>query len=133
MDTGFSDEVCGWVSGKHAFGNNGAFVNGVVPSCDKNLKSGTDYNFFPLPAYDGQKSAQSVSGDLFVGNKQSKNPATTKAFLAYLGSVEGQSIWAKKGGYVAPNMKVPIGRVPVRERQEGRQPLAQGRVCRRGL
>ena len=112
MDTGFNDEVCGWVSGKHAFGNNGAFVNGVVPSCDKNLKSGTDYNFFPLPAYDGQKSAQSVSGDLFVGNKQSKNPATTKAFLAYLGSVEGQSIWAKKGGYVAPNMKVPTNVYP---------------------
>jgi ABC-type glycerol-3-phosphate transport system substrate-binding protein len=112
MDTGFSDEVCGWVSGKHAFGNNGAFVNGVVPSCDKNLKSGTDYNFFPMPAYDGHRSAQSVSGDLFVGNKQSKNPATTKAFLAYLGSVEGQSIWAKKGGYVAPNMKVPAGVYP---------------------
>ena len=112
LDTGFTDEVCGWVSGKHAFGNNGAFVNGVVPSCDKNLKSGTDFSFFALPAYGGQKPAQAVSGDLFIGNKQTKNPATTKAFLEYLGSVDGQSVWAKKGGYIAPNMKVPTDVYP---------------------
>ena len=112
LDTGFSNEVCGWVSGQHAFGHNGAFVNAVVPSCDKSLKPGTDYSFFPLPSYNGQKPAQAVSGDLFIGAKQSKNPATTKAFLDYLGSVAGQSIWAKKGGYIAPNMKVPADVYP---------------------
>ncbi|GAB4098101.1 ABC transporter substrate-binding protein [Sinomonas halotolerans] len=112
LDTGFTDEVCGWVSGKHAFGNNGAFVSSVVPSCDKSLKAGKDYSFFPFPAYDGVEPAQAVSGDLFIGNAQSKNPATTKAFLAYLGSVEGQSVWAKKGGFIAPNMKVPADVYP---------------------
>lgn len=112
LDTGFSNEVCGWVSGQHAFGNNGAFVNAVVPSCDKTLKPGDDYSFFPLPAYKDQKPAQAVSGDLFIGSKQTKNPATTKAFLDYVGSVDGQSIWAKKGGYIAPNMKVPADVYP---------------------
>lgn len=114
LDTGFSNEVCGWVSGQHAFANNGAFVNAAVPACDKSLKPGTDFSFFPMPAPAGsvQKPAQAVSGDLFMGNKQTKNPATTKAFLDYLGSVEGQSIWAKKGGYIAPNMKVPADTYP---------------------
>jgi alpha-glucoside transport system substrate-binding protein len=114
LDTGFSNEVCGWVSGQHAFSNNGAFVNAAVPACDKSLKPGTDFTFFPMPAPAGsaQKPAQAVSGDLFMGNKQTKNPATTKAFLDYLGSVEGQSIWAKKGGYIAPNMKVPADTYP---------------------
>ena len=113
LDTGFSDETCGWVTGDHYFANNGAFVNGIVASCDPNLKPGTDYSFFTMPSYTGSGTpAQAVSGDLFVGAKSSKNPAATKAFLAYLGSVDGQSIWAKRGGYIAPNMKVPSSVYP---------------------
>lgn len=108
LDTGFSDETCGWVKGKNAFANNGAFVNGIVASCDPSLKPGTDYSFFTLPAFEGtEKPAQAVSGDLFVGAKKSKNPVATRAFLEYLGSAEGQTIWAERGGYIAPNMTVP--------------------------
>lgn len=113
LDTGFSDETCGWVKGKNAFANNGAFVNGIVPSCDPSLKPGTDYTFFTLPPFEGSdKPAQAVSGDLFVGAKKSKNPVATEAFLEYLGSVEAQTIWAKRGGYIAPNMKVPSSAYP---------------------
>lgn len=113
LDTGFSDETCGWVTGKNAFANNGAFVNGIVPSCDSKLKPGTDYSFFTLPAFEGtEKPAQAVSGDLFIGAKKSKNPVATMAFLEYLGSVDAQTIWAKKGGYIAPNMKVPASVYP---------------------
>ena len=108
LDTGFSDETCGWVTGEHEFAFNGAFVNGIVPSCDADLVPGEDYTFFTLPPYTGEGTpAQAVSGDLFVGAKDSDNPVATRAFLEYLGSVEGQSIWAEKGGYIAPNMKVP--------------------------
>jgi alpha-glucoside transport system substrate-binding protein len=113
LDTSFTDEVCGWVSGKHVFGDNGAFVNGVVASCDKSLKAGTDYAFFPQPPYtSGGTQAQAVSGDLFVGAASTKNKTATLAFLRYLGSVEAQSIWAKRGGYIAPNMKVPTSVYP---------------------
>jgi alpha-glucoside transport system substrate-binding protein len=113
LDTGFTDEVCGWVSGKHVFGDNGAFVNGVVASCDKSLKPGTDYTFFPQPPYQGTGAApQAVSGDLFVGAQSTKNQAATIAFLKYLGSVDAQSIWAERGGYIAPNMKVPTSVYP---------------------
>ena len=108
LDTGFSDETCGWVTGEHEFAFNGAFVNGIVPSCDPSLVPGQDYGFFTLPSYAGGGTpAQAVSGDLFIGSKKTANPVATRAFLQYLGSVEGQSIWAKLGGYIAPNMKVP--------------------------
>jgi hypothetical protein len=30
------------------------------------------------------------------------------AFLGYLGSAPAQSIWARRGGYIAPNAKVPL-------------------------
>ena len=108
LDTGFSDETCGWATGENMFGFNGAFVNGIVPSCDSSLAPGDDYGFFTLPAYAGGGTpAQAVSGDLFIGSKDTENPVATRAFLKYLGSVEGQSIWAGRGGYIAPNMKVP--------------------------
>jgi alpha-glucoside transport system substrate-binding protein len=113
LGTAFNDETCQWVSGKHVFANNGAFVNGAVASCDKNLKAGAGYTFFLMPKYDSAKpNAQAVSGDIFIGNKDTKNPALTKAFLKYLGSVDAQSIWAKRGGYIAPNMKVPTSVYP---------------------
>lgn len=113
LDTGFSDETCGWVTGDALFGNNGAFVNGIVPSCDSKLEAGKDFSFFTLPAYKGsEKPAQAVSGDFFIGAKDTKNPVATTAFLKYLGSVEAQTIWAKRGGYIAPNMKVPSSVYP---------------------
>ena len=49
--------------------------------------------------------AQFVSGDLFVGAAESKNKPAL-ALLEFLGSAEAQEIWAKRGGYIAPNAKV---------------------------
>ncbi len=107
LDTGFSDETCGWVTGEHTFAFNGAFVNGTVPACDSTLVAGEDYGFFTLPPYSGESApAQAVSGDLVIGAEDTQNPTATHAFLEYAGSVEGQTIWAERGGYVAPNMKV---------------------------
>jgi alpha-glucoside transport system substrate-binding protein len=113
LATPFNDETCQWVSGKHVFANNGAFVNGTVASCDKTLKPGTDYTFFEMPKVDASMpNAQAVSGDIFIGASKTKNKTATMAFLRYLGSVDAQEVWAKRGGYVAPNMKVPTSVYP---------------------
>lgn len=110
----FSDEVCAWANGKVAFDNQGAFVNLIAPSqCNSKLKPGRDYSFFLLPKYNAKAPlGQFVSGDLFVGNAHSKNQDAAKALLAYLGSPAAQTIWARRGGYIAPNAKVPMSVYP---------------------
>jgi alpha-glucoside transport system substrate-binding protein len=114
LSTKFADEACGWANGKYLFDNQGAFINLIVPSqCNKKLKPGRDFSFFLMPKYRASTPmAQFVSGDLFVGNKQTKNPDAVQALLAYLGSAKAQTIWAKRGGYIAPNAKVPISVYP---------------------
>jgi ABC-type glycerol-3-phosphate transport system substrate-binding protein len=47
-----------------------------------------------------------VSGDLFFGAADTDNESATMALLEYLGSAEAQSIWAERGGYIAPNADV---------------------------
>ena len=114
LATKFIDEACGWATGKYAFDNQGAFINLIAPGqCQKSLKPGRDFTFFLMPSYRGSAPpAQFVSGDLFVGAKATKNEEATKALLAYLGSAAGQSIWARRGGYIAPNAKVPLSVYP---------------------
>ncbi|HEY7206754.1 MAG TPA: extracellular solute-binding protein [Gaiellaceae bacterium] len=110
----FSDEVCAWANGKVLFDNQGAFVNLIAPSqCNSKLKPGRDYSFFLMPKYNAKAPlGQFVSGDLFVGNAHTKNPEAAKALLTYLGSPAAQSIWARRGGYIAPNAKVPMSVYP---------------------
>ena len=109
LSTKFTDETCGRVEGKFAFQNQGAFINLVAPGeCDKSLKPGKDFTFFEMPKYNSAApDARFVSGDLFMGAEKTDNPDATRALLAYLGSPEAQSIWARRGGYIAPNAKVP--------------------------
>ncbi|WP_425750791.1 ABC transporter substrate-binding protein [Micromonospora sp. DT47] len=114
LSAGFIDSTCGRVQGKFLFENQGAFINLVDPAeCDKSLEPGKDLAFFLMPPYDNTvPPAQFVSGDLFVGAKDTKNLPATRALLEYLGSVDAQTIWAKRGGYVAPNTKVPTSVYP---------------------
>jgi ABC-type glycerol-3-phosphate transport system substrate-binding protein len=109
LSTKFTDATCARVAGKYAFQNQGAFINLVAPGeCDKSLKPGKDFTFFEMPKYDpSAPDARFVSGDLFMGAKDSKNPDATLALLEYLGSPDAQEIWARRGGYIAPNAKVP--------------------------
>jgi ABC-type glycerol-3-phosphate transport system substrate-binding protein len=66
-----------------------------------------------MPKFDaGMPDAQFVSGDLFVGAKDTKNQPATLALLEFLGSADAQEIWAKRGGYIAPNAKVPADVYP---------------------
>lgn len=114
LATKFIDEACGWATGKYVFENQGAFINLIAPGqCDKKLKPGRDFTFFLMPKFRASApNAQFVSGDLFVGAKATKNSEATKALLGYLGSAAGQSIWATRGGYIAPNAKVRLSVYP---------------------
>jgi len=108
LATGFIDETCARAKNKALFQNQGAFINLIVPAeCDKSLKPGVDFTFFPMPKFDASMpDAQFVSGDLFVGAADTKNKPATLALLEFLGSADAQAIWAKRGGYIAPNAKV---------------------------
>lgn len=112
LDIGFNDATCKLMDGKAVVQNQGAFENLTAKSCNPKLRPGTDYTFFPLPAETTGKPAQFMSGDMFAVSKASKNIDTAKAFVAYLGSVDAQEIWAKRGGFVAPNAKVPLSIYP---------------------
>ena len=114
LDRGFIDEVCAWVDGKAAFDNQGAFVNLVAPGeCDSDLEPGRDFTFFLMPKVDESKpEVQFISGDLFAVAKDSENVGAAKALARYLGSAEAQEIWAKRGGFVAPNANAKLDVYP---------------------
>jgi alpha-glucoside transport system substrate-binding protein len=108
LGAGFIDATCARVAGDAAFQNQGAFVSLIAPAeCDESLKPGEDFTFFKMPPPDESvPEAQAVSGDLFFGAADTENETATRALLEYLGSAEGQSIWAERGGYIAPNAEV---------------------------
>ena len=114
LGTGFIDATCARAQDKALFQNQGAFVNLIIPAeCDKSLVPGRDFTFFVMPKYDeSMPDAQFVSGDLFVGAKDTKNETATRALLDFLASAPAQEIWAKRGGYIAPNAKVPVSVYP---------------------
>jgi alpha-glucoside transport system substrate-binding protein len=114
LSAGFIDATCSRAQGKHLFQNQGAFINLIAPAeCDQSIQPGEDLAFFLMPAYDvAVPPAQAVSGDLFMGAKDTKHRAATLALLEYLGSADAQTIWAKRGGYIAPNAKVPTEAYP---------------------
>lgn len=108
LGTGFVDATCARASGDSVFQNQGAFISLIAPAeCDESLKPGTDFTFFKMPQPDPSvPEAQAVSGDLFFGAADTDNEAAARALLEYLGSADAQSIWAQRGGYIAPNADV---------------------------
>ncbi len=114
LDRGFVEATCARVDGAAQFQNQGAFINLVVRGeCDDSLVPGEDYAFFLMPKYDeAAEEVQFVSGDLFAVNADTPNPDAALALAEYLGSAEAQSIWAERGGFVAPNTGVPVDVYP---------------------
>jgi alpha-glucoside transport system substrate-binding protein len=108
LDTGFIDATCARTDGDALYQNQGAFVSLIAPAeCDESLEPGKDFAFFPMPPPDpSMPAAQAVSGDLFFGAADTDHETAARALLEYLGSAEAQTIWAKRGGYIAPNAKV---------------------------
>lgn len=104
----FAEATCQWVDGDALFQNQGAFVNLVAPGeCNPDLRPGEDYTFFEMPGFDDPEPAATfISGDLFAVNADTDNPQAALALVEWLASADGQSIWAERGGFVAPNGQV---------------------------
>lgn len=114
LGIGFNDATCGRASGDYLFQNQGAFISLIAPAqCDESLVPGEDFTFFTMPPPDDSvAAAQAVSGDLFFGAAETDNEPAARALLQYLGSADAQSIWAERGGYIAPNADVPLDTYP---------------------
>ncbi|MDP9405117.1 MAG: ABC transporter substrate-binding protein, partial [Actinomycetota bacterium] len=86
----------------------GDFVAGVITGETK-AKLGTDADFFDFPSIDGSPPAVVGAGDVAVLLKDSPGG---QALLRYLATPEAAAIWAGRGGYTSPNMKVDASAYP---------------------
>jgi alpha-glucoside transport system substrate-binding protein len=81
------------------FLNQASFITGL--GAFKDLKAGTDYNFFGFPAINSQYAgAVEGAGDLF--GMFHDTPAA-KSLMAYLVTAPAQDIWVKIGGALSAN------------------------------
>jgi alpha-glucoside transport system substrate-binding protein len=105
LQTGFPQSVDAVLSKtpKAAMVLEGDFVPGVATT--KGLKPFVDYNMFTFPSISGSPPSVVTSGDTVVMFKDS--PAA-RAFITYLASPAASTIWAKRGGFTSPNLKVPL-------------------------
>jgi alpha-glucoside transport system substrate-binding protein len=80
------------------------FITTFFTQQNSNLKAGVDYNFFVFPAPNPQyQQTLEVAGDLFG---MFKDTPQARALIQYLVTPDAQSIWASKGGYLAPSKLV---------------------------
>lgn len=131
LNVGFTDANCQWASeGLAVFQNQGAFVNLTTPAnCGEELDPETDFTFFEMPAPDAQFSdVHFVSGDLFSVARATSNPDAAKAFARHLGSAEGQSIWATRGGFIAPNATTAASVYPTQNDAKAAELFTSGRA-----
>ncbi len=105
LQTGFPQSVDAVFSKtpKAAMVIEGDFVPGVATT--KGLKPFTDYNVFAFPSINGSPPSVVLGGDTVAIFKDT--PAS-RAFITYLASPEASTIWAKRGGFTSPNLKVPL-------------------------
>jgi alpha-glucoside transport system substrate-binding protein len=81
----------------------GDFVAGVITSSTK-AKPKTDFDVFDFPQI-GNSSTDAVLGG-GDGVVMFKDSPAAEALIKYLSSPGAQEIWAKRGGYTAPNKNV---------------------------
>ena len=108
LDIGFIDETCGRALGDYMFQNQGAFISLITPAkCDRIAGCGRGLHLLQdAPAGRISKPAQAVSGGLILRGSTPTTRRPPRALLEYLGSADAQSIWAERGGYIAPNADV---------------------------
>ncbi|MBO0782343.1 MAG: carbohydrate ABC transporter substrate-binding protein [Ktedonobacteraceae bacterium] len=88
----------------------GDFAAGFITSQFKNLKPGTDYNFFNFPTINPQyKGAITGGADIVVAMKDNDG---TRQYMQYLATAEAQTIWVKRGGSTAVNKSVNLSDYP---------------------
>lgn len=81
-----------------------SFITTFITDQFPDLAPGEDFNFFEFPPIDEQHgSPLLVAGDLFG---MFNDTPQARALMEYLTSAEAQSIWAERGGFLAPNRNV---------------------------
>jgi alpha-glucoside transport system substrate-binding protein len=131
LNVGFTDANCQWATeGLAVFQNQGAFVNLTTPAnCGEHLDPETDFTFFEMPAPVAEFSdVHFVSGDLFSVARASANPDAALAFARYLGSADGQAIWAARGGFIAPNAAMDPAVYPTENDRKAAALFTSGRA-----
>lgn len=91
---------------KAAMTYEGDFVSGNV--IDLHKKVGEDAKFFPFPKVGTGPAPVVGGGDAAVALKDGKDTAAGMQLIEYLASPEAAAIWAKAGGFISPNKKLPL-------------------------
>lgn len=114
LDRGFIESTCALVDGRAVLQNQGAFVNLIAPEeCDPDLQTPKDLTFFRLPKYrEDDPEVQFISGATYAVAADTAHPEAARELGRYLGSAEGQEIWAERGGFIAPNANVDLDVYP---------------------
>jgi alpha-glucoside transport system substrate-binding protein len=102
------------------------FVPGVVAG-KTSLKPVTGYNAFPFPEIGGSSNSIVGGGDSIVAF--SDTPAV-QAFVNFLASPEGASVWVKRGGFSSPNRGVAASDYPDELTRTVASPLASAETFR---
>jgi len=88
----------------------GDFTAGFITGQFKNLKAGTDFNFFPFPTINDQYKGGIIGGaDIMVAMKDNDG---TRQFMQFMASAEAQTIWVKRGGATSVNKAVNLSDYP---------------------
>lgn len=108
LATGFVEAVHARLDGKGFLQLQGGWVNLMSRDDNPDLVPGEDYSFFVMPPYDPKiEPAVIIGGDLLLVAAATQKPEEAKTLLRFLASPEAQSVWAKRGGFVATNAAVP--------------------------
>jgi len=88
----------------------GDFTAGFIAAQFKDLKAGTDFNFFDFPTIDAANKGSVIAGtDLIAAFKDNEG---TRQYMQYLLSAEAQTIWVKRGGATSVNKGVDLTLYP---------------------
>ncbi|WP_181764986.1 ABC transporter substrate-binding protein [Streptomyces albidus (ex Kaewkla and Franco 2022)] len=89
----------------------GDFVAGIISGeFKKNVDD--DANFFPFPAIGEGEPPVLSGGDAAVAMKGGKNKDMAMSFIQYLASPEAAEVWAKRGGFLSPNINLNLDAYP---------------------
>jgi alpha-glucoside transport system substrate-binding protein len=87
------------------------FIAGQITSETK-AKLGKNARFFPFPGMSGGPAPVVTGGDVAVLFKDSE---AGKALIKFLATPEAAEVWAKAGGYISANTKVPASAYSTRQ------------------
>jgi alpha-glucoside transport system substrate-binding protein len=96
----------------------GDFVANVINE-ETEAEVGKDAKFFPFPIESNSESTV-ASGDAAIALK---DDAVTVEFMKFLASPEAGAEWAKLGGFLSPNKKMPAERYPDEQTREMAAPF----------